>query len=102
MRFHPSPIFAGIGQTLGMAAYFFLLTLLLDTWIDDWMLTGNWILLLTVFSVLFCVTLAIAYPLYLFMKKRIGDAIAVFVSMMISMAVLIVIGLAFAPPTTVS
>jgi len=85
-----------------MAAYFFLLTILLDTWIDDWMLMGNWILLLTVFSVLFCATLAIAYPLYLFIKKRTGDAIAVFVSMMISMAVLIVIGLAFAPPTTVS
>lgn len=58
--------------------------------IDDWMLTGNVIIFLSLLSLLICGVLILSYPIFLFIKQQKSDAIVVFASTAVTLAIILV------------
>lgn len=84
MKFRLSSVLIGIGQAIAAFELVRLETLLLDAFVDDWMMTGSLIINIAVLSFVAYVVLILIYPVYLFKKQRRADGIVVILSTIIS------------------
>ena len=74
---------------LGVFSFLWLEMFLLDTFVDDWTMTGNLMIAIAALSLIVCAFLVLAYPMYLLKQKQKSDAVVVFASTAISICIAI-------------
>lgn len=89
MKFKISSILAGMYLVLGVFSFLWLEMFLLDTFVDDWTMTGNLMIAIAALSLIVCAFLVLAYPMYLLKQKQKNDAVVVFASTAISICIAI-------------